>query len=85
MRFVRSALEPQDVTIVSGIPTTNIVRTVLDLLSGGEDLSLVASVLSDALRVDPDFANESFAAKVDAFATKYGFRKGFSLYEYLRK
>ena len=85
MRFVRSALEPQDVTVVSGMPTTTIAHTVLDLLSGGEDLSLVASVLGDALRVDPDFANESFTARVDAFATRYGFGKGFSLYEYLRK
>ena len=85
MRFVRSVLGPQDVTIVAGMPATTIARTVLDLLSDGEDLSLVASVFSDALRVDPSFADESFIARMDAFAVKYGFKKGFSICEYLRK
>ena len=85
MRFVRSALESQDVTVVSGMPATTIARTVLDLLSDGDDLSLVSSVLADALYIDHSFADMSFVAKVDVLAAKYGFGKGFSLYEYLRK
>ena len=42
-------LDPEDVAIVSGIPATRPWLTVVDLIDFGEDLSLVASVLADAL------------------------------------
>lgn len=42
-------LDPKDVAIVSDIPATRPWLTVVDLIDSGEELSLVANVLADAL------------------------------------
>lgn len=49
LRLRRRSLGPGDVAMASGIPATTPSRTVVDLIDRGEDLSLVASVLNDAL------------------------------------
>ncbi|WP_407320289.1 hypothetical protein UQW22_07505 [Isoptericola halotolerans] len=43
-------LDPQDVRLVDGLPTTTPERTIADLVRSGHDLSHVATVLGDAVR-----------------------------------
>lgn len=44
-------LNPDDVTITHGLPVTTIERNIADLVEARTDLSLVADVLRDAVRV----------------------------------
>lgn len=48
LRYRQRLLEPQDVTIVEGVPTMTVERTIADLVDDVGDLSLVADVLRDA-------------------------------------
>ena len=78
-------LDPKDVAIVSGIPATRSWLTVVDLIDSGEDLSLVASVLADALEkglVEDEGALKEF---VDARGAKAGMPAGASLYDSLAR
>ncbi|WP_277210844.1 hypothetical protein [Isoptericola croceus] len=43
-------LEPQDVRLIDGMPTTTPERTIADLVRSGHDLSHVAGVFGDAVR-----------------------------------
>ena len=45
----KRAIKARDIVYVGGIPATSPPLTVIDLIDGGEDLSLVANVLKDAL------------------------------------
>lgn len=81
LRLLRRRLRPQDVTIVAGIPVTTPARTILDLIAHGEDLSLVASVLADAERNDP---NLDIKDDINSLAIRRGFKRGYPLYDYLR-
>lgn len=85
LRFVRARLDPRSVEVVGGIPVTTAAQTVLDLLSAGEDLSLLSSVVKGAVRIDPSIGDTAFAEQVDRYAKAYGYSDGFSLYELLRK
>lgn len=50
VRYRLRRLDTDDVTIVQGLPTTTIERTIADLVEERTDLSLVADVLRDAAR-----------------------------------
>lgn len=82
LHLLKRQLQPKDVTLVAGIPTTTLVRTVLDLIDYDEDLSLVASVLVDAERKDSTLAIKD---DINARAVRRGFKKNFSVYDYLKK
>ena len=76
-------LDPRDVTMVAGIPATRPSRTVVDLVDCGEDLSLVANVLADAL--DRGMIDDEGALREQIYARgpKCGLLKGASLYDIL--
>ena len=79
----KRSLDPKDVMIVAGIPATRPARTVVDLIDCGEDLSLVASVLADAL--DRGLVDDEGALRerIDARSPKCGLPKGADLYDAL--
>lgn len=83
VRLVKRKVTPDAVTTVCGIPATKPAKTVLDLLDGGEDLSLIANVLADAVRTDGDALGKEFASEIDARGGRYGVSAGESLYERL--
>lgn len=75
----------EDVVFVGGIPVTSPSRTVLDLIDGGEDLSLVSNVLKDALDRSLILDEEKLASEINRKGPKVGIPKGASLYEFLTK
>lgn len=77
----KRALPKEDVIIVNGIPATTPARTVLDLIDDGEDLSLVASVLRDALARGLVSDEANLAKEIDQRAQKLGIPKGQSLFK----
>ncbi|WP_158208005.1 type IV toxin-antitoxin system AbiEi family antitoxin, partial [Clavibacter michiganensis] len=52
VRYRQHQLDPHDVTVVAGLPTTTVERTIADLVLEDQDLSLVADVLADAVRAE---------------------------------
>lgn len=78
-------LNAADVAYVAGMPVTSPAQTVLDLIDGGEDLSLVAGVLRDALArgLVPDI--KELAGEIDRRGGKSGFPHGAGLFEFLAK
>lgn len=78
-------IDSTDVTVVSGIPTTTPGRTVIDLIDYGEDLSLVANVLNDALARGLITDEAHLKKEIDSRAARAGLSKGRSLYELMRK
>lgn len=78
-------LDAADVVYVAGMPVTSPERTVLDLIDGGEDLSLVAGVLEDALARGLVADTEGLAGEVDRRGGKAGLPRGASLYGLLAK
>ncbi len=72
-------LDAADVVYRAGIPATSPARTVIDLIDGGEDLSLVAGVLEDALARGFVADIESLAHEIDRRGKKAGFPRGASL------
>lgn len=50
VKLHRLALEPDEVTLVDGLPTTTPERTILDLLRGRHDQTHVAAAIRDGLR-----------------------------------
>lgn len=81
----KRALGERDVVYVGGIPATSPSLTVLDLIDGGEDLSLVANVLGDALDRGLISDAEGLACEVDRRSMQAGLPKGASLYTLLVK
>ncbi|WP_372699905.1 type IV toxin-antitoxin system AbiEi family antitoxin domain-containing protein [Arthrobacter sp. JSM 101049] len=49
VKLHRLPLDPDEVTLVDGLPTTTPERTILDLLRGGHDQSHVATAIRDGL------------------------------------
>lgn len=78
-------LEPKDVAIASGIPATRPWLTVVDLIDSGEDLSLVANVLADALEGGLVEDEDALREKVDARGAKVGMPAEASLYDVLSR
>ena len=83
VRLVKAPLSSAEVMMVKGIPTTTPTRVVLDLLRDGEDLSLVASVFSDARKTCHEVEGRTFANQVDKLGGHYGLKRNQSLYERL--
>lgn len=78
-------IETADVTVVSGIPTTTPSRTVIDLIDYGEDLSLIANVLNDALARGLITDEARLKKEIDSRAARVGLPKGSGLYELMRR
>ena len=78
-------IDAADVTVVSGIPVTTPSRTVIDLIDYGEDLSLIANVLNDALARGLVTDEARLKKEIDSRATRVGLSKGSSLYELMRR
>lgn len=78
-------LDPRDVAIASGVPATRPWLTVVDLIDSGEDLSLVANVLADALERGLVEDEGALRQSVDARAAKAGMPAGASLYDSLAR
>lgn len=72
IRYRQRQLDDTDVTIVGGLPVTTLERTVADLVEARVDLSLVAGVLADAVKVTRlDF--ERLHELLGPFAERRGF------------
>lgn len=77
-------LSQEDITLIHGIPSTTASRTILDLIDGNEDLSLVANVLNDALH-DGLIANEeSLAKEINLRGKRIGYPPSRNLYDGMR-
>lgn len=83
VKLTRGCVTPEEVTTIAGIPVTTPARTVLDLLDDGEDLSLAADVLRDAVAKDKRTSETLFASKVDTRGKRYGLPPTQSLYKRL--
>lgn len=74
IRYRQRVLDPQDVTIVEGLPTMAMERTVADLVEEVGDLSLVADALRDVSRKrNPDLAR--LRGLLAPLAERNGFKK----------
>lgn len=62
--------------IVSDIPATRPWLTVVDLIDSGEELSLIANVLADALERGLVEDEGALREKIDAGGQKPGCRRG---------
>lgn len=71
--------------IVSDIPATRTRLTVVDLIDSGEELSLVANVLADALERGLVEDEGALREKIDAGGAKAGMPAGASLYDSLAR
>lgn len=85
LAFIKRILNETDITAVSGIPVTAAACTIVDLVDYGEDLSLVANVLNDAIGAGLIEDEAAVAREIDRRARARGFDPGFPLYEYLRR
>ena len=85
IRVVRAPLEVEDIATVSGLPCTTAAKTIFDLIAFGEDLSLVAAVLRDALakKLVPDEA--ALRERVDSLGPKRGIPRNASLWRLMLK
>lgn len=82
VRLHRADLTTADVTLVDGLPTTTVERTVADLLRDGQDLDHVATILGEGVRhglVDRD----ALATQLDSLARRHGRKDGHDLAEHL--
>lgn len=85
IRVVRGELVPGDLTVVAGLPCTNAAKTVEDLVRSGEDLSLISSVLSDALSRGIVLDEEGLASRINSLGQRRGLSKRQLLYDLLRR
>jgi hypothetical protein len=82
VRLHRADLTTADVTLVDGLPTTTVERTVADLLRDGTDLDHVATVVGDGVRrglVDRD----RLSAHLQPLAHRHGDHDGAEVTERL--
>lgn len=77
----KKALPEEDVTAACGIPVTTPARTILDLIDNSEDLSLVGSVLRDALGRGLIRDVKKLATQIDQRGRKIGASNQQSLFE----
>ncbi|GAA4283388.1 hypothetical protein GCM10022261_09190 [Brevibacterium daeguense] len=82
IKLHKAELSSSDVTLVEGLPTTTVERTIRDLLREGNDTDLVAQILGQAVRRQSvDIA--SLASSLDSIASRFGQPDGSSFVEYL--
>ena len=75
IRYRQRNLDPADVTLVEGLPTMTMERTISDLVEDVGDLSLVADALSDAsFKRSLDLAR--LRELLGPMAERHGFKKG---------
>ena len=74
IRYRQRELDPHDVALVDGLPTTTIQRTIADLVEDLKDLSLVGDALRDASRKRL-LDNDRLADLLGPLAQRNGFRK----------
>lgn len=72
------ALRPDEITIVDGLPTMTVERTIADLAAAGEDLSLVAGAVGDAVQRGTLTSVGSLTAHLDQVARRQGYDSGAS-------
>src|SRR5699024_1786054 len=76
IRYRRRTVEPEDITLVAGLPTMTIERTVVDLVEDLVDLSLVADVLRDA-----SLKRQLDLIRLEALLAPLAARNGFKKYD----
>lgn len=64
-------LEPEDITLVDGLPVTTAERTIIDLLRARADAGHIGGVIADAEHRDL-ITTKSLSARVAPFAKAYG-------------
>jgi hypothetical protein len=72
IKFRMEKVEPADLEIIEGLPTTNPTRTVADLLTASTDLSLIAQVVADSRPKSIDFAK--LTQIIPNVSKHYGFK-----------
>lgn len=75
LHYRQCELEPADVTVVEGLPTTTLERTIVDLVEGRTDFSLVADLYRDAAR-RTRLNTERLASHLSPLAARNGFSAG---------
>jgi predicted transcriptional regulator of viral defense system len=75
LRYRQRALDPRDVTLVAGLPTLTLERTLADLVEDVGDLSLVGDALRDAAR-KRDLDLTHLRDLLAPLAARHGFDKG---------
>ena len=85
IRVIKANMEVDDIATVSGLPCTTAARTIIDLLISGEDISLVAAILLNALERNlvPDV--EGLRKRVDALGPRRGLCRSDSLWDLMLK
>ena len=81
LKLRKRTVPSEEVTIVAGIPATTPDKTVIDLIDSGEDLSLVANVLRDALQRGLIVNEAALKTKIDKKGPLIGLPKETSLYD----
>lgn len=76
----KRGLEDKDITYVNGMPVTAPSLTILDLIDNGEDLSLVANTLQDALERNLVPDKYELIEAIDSRGKKVGLTNKDSLY-----
>lgn len=82
IRIHRAPLTPEDVTLVDGLPTTTVERTIVDLLRDGQSPDHVAQIVGQASRrgvVDLD----DLARRLEPLAHSHRQRDGRAFVEHL--
>ena len=82
IRIHRASLTPEDVTLVDGLPTTTVERTIVDLLRAGHSPDHVAQIVGQASRrgvVDLD----DLARRLEPLARSHRQRDGRAFVEHL--
>ncbi|WP_127573822.1 type IV toxin-antitoxin system AbiEi family antitoxin domain-containing protein [Georgenia faecalis] len=82
IRLHRLSLTDQDITLVDGLPTTTVERTIADLLRDGHDPEHVAQIIGEGARRGV-INLEDLAAQVEPSARRYRQPDGHALVEHL--
>lgn len=82
IRFHRGRLSSEEVTLVEGLPTTTIARTVADLLCDGHEHSHVAPIVGEALKRNL-VSQQNMAKALEPLARRNNVADGRALLEYL--
>lgn len=83
LKLRKRHLHDQDVIRIAGIPVTSPAKTILDLIDFGEDISLVSSVLHDALNRRLIENENLLSEEINSRSSKVGLPKNSSLYDWM--
>lgn len=82
IRFHRGALSLDEVTLVEGLPTTTVARTISDLLRDGHDPSHIAQITGEAFKRNL-VSRQDVAKALEPLARRNNADDGAALLEYL--